>query len=179
MSKYDKIHFKMISFVHDTLYGLFVNPYKILNATGLKPGQKILEIGRGPGFFTIPAGKIVGEKGSVCSLDINPVAVETVQRKIKEKDLRNVEVKFANASETGLPDESFDIVFLFDVIHSLDDVDAIFQEMYRVLKTKGILSVQKSWWTIKRLLNAVTKDELFILREKTDGIFRFEKNTQS
>jgi len=93
MSLYDRIHFKMISFVHDTLYGLFVNPYKLLNAAGLKPGQKVLEVGCGPGFFTIPAARIVGEKGRVYALDINPVAVETVRRKIKERGLKNVDVK--------------------------------------------------------------------------------------
>ena len=55
----------MISFVHDNLYGLFVNPYKLLNVAGLKPGQKVLEVGCGLGFFTILATKIVGEKGRV------------------------------------------------------------------------------------------------------------------
>jgi len=65
MSIYDRAHFRMISFVHDTLYGLFVNPYRLLNAAGLKPGQKALEVGCGPGFFTILATKIVGEKGRV------------------------------------------------------------------------------------------------------------------
>ncbi|RLE49590.1 MAG: hypothetical protein DRJ33_08105 [Candidatus Methanomethylicota archaeon] len=61
MSIYDRVHFRMISFVHDTLYGLLVNPYKLLNAAGLKPGQKALEVGCGRGFFTILAIKIVGE----------------------------------------------------------------------------------------------------------------------
>jgi len=176
MSIYDRVHFRMISFVHDTLYGLFVNPYKLLNAAGLKPGQKVLEVGCGPGFFTIPAAKIVGEKGKVYALDVNPVAVETVRRKIEEKDLKNIEVILADASETGLPDKSIDVAFLFGVIHALDNVDAVMQEVHRVLRAKGILSIQKSWWSEKKLLDAVTKNGLFSFKEKTNRVFKFEKS---
>lgn len=176
LSVYNRIHFRMMSFVHDTLYGLFLNPYKLLNAAGLKPGQKVLEVGCGPGFFTIPAAKIVGEKGKVYALDVNPVAVETVRRKIMENNLKNVKIMLADASETGLPDESIDVAFLFGVIHALKDVDAVMREMHRILKVKGILSVQKSWWSEKRLLDAVTKNNLFSFREKNSRVFKFEKS---
>ena len=176
LSVYNRVHFRMMSFVHDTLYGLFLNPYKLLNAAGLKPGQKVLEVGCGPGFFTIPAAKIVGEKGKVYALDVNPVAVETVRRKIMENNLKNVKIMLADASETGLPDESIDVAFLFGVIHALKDVDAVMREMHRILKVKGILSVQKSWWSEKRLLDAVTKNNLFSFREKNSRVFKFEKS---
>jgi len=65
MSRTNKLHFRMMSFVHETLYGLFRDPYKVLKAAGLEPGQRALEVGCGPGFFTIPAARIVGEEGSV------------------------------------------------------------------------------------------------------------------
>ena len=176
LSVYNRVHFRMMSFVHDTLYGLFLNPYKLLNAAGLKPGQKVLEVGCGPGFFTIPAAKIVGEKGKVYALDVNPVAVETVRRKIMENNLKNVKIMLADASETGLPDESIDVAFLFGVIHALKDVAAVMREMHRILKVKGILSVQKSWWSEKRLLDAVTKNNLFSFKEKNSRVFKFEKS---
>ena len=62
MSRTNKLHFKMMSFVHETLYGLFRDPYKVLKAAGLEPGQRVLEVGCGPGFFTIPAARIIGEE---------------------------------------------------------------------------------------------------------------------
>jgi ubiquinone/menaquinone biosynthesis C-methylase UbiE len=63
------MHFGIIRFVHETLYGLFVNPYNRLSTAGLKPGRNVLEVGCGPGFFTIPAAKIVGDEGFVYALD--------------------------------------------------------------------------------------------------------------
>jgi D-arabinose 1-dehydrogenase-like Zn-dependent alcohol dehydrogenase len=75
MSHPNRLSFRMMSFVHETLYGLFRDPYKALKAAGLEPGQKVLEVGCGPGHFTIPAAEIVGDKGSVLALDVNPLAV--------------------------------------------------------------------------------------------------------
>jgi ubiquinone/menaquinone biosynthesis C-methylase UbiE len=171
---YDRMHFGIIRIVHETLYGQFMNPYSKLTLARLKRGQQILEVGCGPGFFTIPAAKIIGETGYVHALDVNPAAVEHTRRKIERERLTNVEVKYAAASETGLPDESVDVAFLFAVIHSFKNVNKVLMEMNRVLKTNGILSVQ-SRWPEKKLLGAVTANGLFHLREKANGIFVFEK----
>jgi len=142
MSTTNRIHFKMMSLVHETLYGLLRDPCKALNAAGLKPGQKVLEVGCGPGFFTIPTAKIVGEKGSVCALDINPLAVERVQQKIKKEGVTNVKTILADAAQTGLPDQSFDLIFVFGFAHSVGDMENILTELHRLLKPAGILSVE-------------------------------------
>lgn len=174
VSRYDRMHFGIIRVVHESLYGLFMNPYSKLTLAGLKRGQQVLEVGCGPGFFTIPAAKIVGETGYVHALDINPVAVEHVRRKIERERLTNVEVKRADASETGLPDESVDVAFLFAVIHSFQNVNKVLIEMQRVLKTKATLSVQ-SRWPEKKLIETTTANGLFHLKEKVNGVFAFEK----
>ena len=142
MSITDRMHFRMMSLVHETLYGLFRDPYKALNAAGLAPGQEVLEVGCGPGFFTIPAARIVGEKGSVHALDISPLAVERVQRKIEEEGVGNVKTMLADAARTGLPDRSFDLVFLFGLDHAIGNLDDIFAELHRLLKPAGILATE-------------------------------------
>jgi len=142
MSRTNRWHFKMMSFVHETLYGLFRDPYKVLRAAGLEPGQRVLEVGCGPGFFTIPAARIVGEEGSVLALDINPVAVEHVRRKIEEAGVTNARVIVADATGTELPAVGSDMAFVFGLARPVGGMAAIWAELHRLLKPQGILSVE-------------------------------------
>jgi ubiquinone/menaquinone biosynthesis C-methylase UbiE len=142
MSVTNRVHFSMMSFVHETLYSLFRDPYKALNAAGLKAGQKVLEVGCGPGFFTIPAARIVGEKGNAYALDINPLAVKRVQQKVEQAGVTNVQTIRADAARTGLPDQSFDLIFLFGLAHPIGNTEDILTELHRLLKPAGILSIE-------------------------------------
>lgn len=176
MSNYEKAHFGIIRLVHETLYGVFVNPYDGLKETGLVSGQSVLEVGCGPGFFTIPASEIVGEKGYVYALDNNPVAVDHVRRKIARQHVKNVDVLLADATKTGLPDDFFDVIFLFGVIHALwDHIDALVGEAYRILRVRGILSISTSRLPEGRIIEAVTRSGTFRLVQKTGRVLNFEK----
>jgi ubiquinone/menaquinone biosynthesis C-methylase UbiE len=142
MARTNQMNFKLMSFVHETLYGLFRDPYKALNAAGLETGHQVLEVGCGPGFFTVPAARIVGERGSVTALDVNRLAVEHVQQKIKDAGLTNAKTMLANAAQTDLPDRSFDPVFLFGLARPIGDMEEIWIELHRLLKPEGTLSVE-------------------------------------
>jgi ubiquinone/menaquinone biosynthesis C-methylase UbiE len=138
----DRVHFKMMSFVHETLYGVFRDPYKVLDAAGLQPGQRVLEVGCGPGFFTVPAARIAGEEGGVCALDISPLAVDHVQRKVRAEGATNVEIVLADAARTELPDQSFDLAFVFGFANPIGGMEAIWAELYRLLRPAGTLAVE-------------------------------------
>lgn len=138
----DRIHFGMMSLVHETLYGLFRDPYKALKAAGLEPGQRVLEVGCGPGFFTVPAARMVGEEGYVCALDISPLALGRVRGKVDEAGVSNVETMLADAAQTGLPDQSFDLVFVFGLGRPVGDMESILVELHRLLKPGSVLAVE-------------------------------------
>jgi ubiquinone/menaquinone biosynthesis C-methylase UbiE len=142
MSHANGLSFKMMSFIHETLYGLFRDPYKALKAAGLEPGQEVLEVGCGPGHFTIPAAEIVGEDGSVLALDVNPLAIAHVQQKIDAQHVTNAKTVLANAAQTDLPDQNFDLIFVFGVAHPIGGMEAIWAEMHRLLKLGGTLAVE-------------------------------------
>ena len=157
--------YKMMSLIHDNLLQwIFRNPYKFLKAAGLKPGQKVLEVGCGPGFFTIPASKIVGKKGVVYALDNHPLSIKRVQEKIKKEGIENVETILADATKTGLADKSIDFAFLFGFVHHTEGLENIFSELYRVLKPEGILSIEKTPWLSEgKLVTAVERNGFIYL----------------
>jgi len=142
MPRTNEMNFKMMSFIHETLYGLFRDPYQALRDAGLEAGQTVLEVGCGPGFFTVPAAKIVGDGGTVLALDINPAAVEHVRRKIQQAGVTNAKVILANAAQTDLPDQSFDLIFVFGFARAVGGMATIWPELHRLLKPGGTLSVE-------------------------------------
>jgi ubiquinone/menaquinone biosynthesis C-methylase UbiE len=136
-----KINFIMMSFVHETLYNLLRDPYKALKAAGLGSGQVVLEVGCGPGFFTIPAARIVGETGQVYAMDLNPLAIDKVEEKVEKEKVTNVKTILADVSRTNLY-TFFDLAFLFGFTRPIGDIENIWSNIHRALKPGGILSVE-------------------------------------
>ena len=111
--------FKLIALVMESpLRRKFFDPAKALKAAGIQSGQKVLEVGCGTGFFTIPAAKLVGNEGRVLTIDPHPLAIEQVVKKIRDAGLTNIEVIKADATKVGLISGSIDLVLLFGVIPS-------------------------------------------------------------
>lgn len=137
-----KINFKMMSFVHETLYNLLRDPYKALKAAGLRSGQAVLEVGCGPGFFTVPAARIVGETGQVYAVDLNPLAIDRVKEKVEREGVANVKTILADVSRTSLPSQCFDLAFLFGFTRPIGRMENIWSNIHRALKPEGILPVE-------------------------------------
>jgi ubiquinone/menaquinone biosynthesis C-methylase UbiE len=177
MSFRERIEFWGISFMHDTMYGLFMDAETLLKPAGVKEGQKILEAGCGPGFFTIPAAEMVGEKGTVYAIDINPFAIKKVKKKITKKNINNVEPLLLDVTNTKMPEKSIDIAFFFGVIHSLTDcIDEVLSEMERILADGGILAIQKSRKKkTKEIIGLIEQSKKFKIDEETKRVLRFKK----
>ena len=164
--------YRMMALIHDNrLRHRFEDPIKTLNAAGMQPGQQVLEVGCGPGFFTIPAAQLVGDNGCVYAIDLVPAAIETVEKKLRKAGITNVHVKVADAANTGIPSNSIDLVFLFGVIHRLP-LDRVLPELHRVLRPQGILSVQGG---TSRSKGRIVNDGLFTFVGKEGGVSRFRK----
>jgi len=140
-----KVAYLMISLMHDNRFlPLFRNPYRVLKDAGLEKGQQVLEVGCGPGHFTLPAAEIVGERGHVHAVDVNPYAVERVREKVGKAGVGNVTPMLKNASETGLPDRSLDLAFLFGLPRVEGGRASLLKELARTVKPGGAVVLQKS-----------------------------------
>lgn len=139
------VAFWMISLMHDNrLLPIFKNPNAVLKASGLSPGQQVLEVGCGPGFFTLPAAEIVGAHGHVYVMDVNPWAIQRVKQKIEVAGMENVTAKLCNAAKSGLPDQSVDLAFLFGLPRIAGGKTPLIKELGRTVKPGGAVVFQKS-----------------------------------
>ena len=171
--------FWMISVMHDNPFlPIFRNPYKLLKAAGLKSGQKVVEVGCGPGFFTIPAAKIVANEGLIYAVDIHPLAIERVKQKIEREGIENVKPVLANASNTGLPDQSVDLAFPFGLRYIAGGLEGVISEMHRILKPGAGLSFEKTRGSQERLIEEVESGG-FTYSERQARIFLFTKGKDS
>ena len=119
-----------------------MNPIKTLEIADIQPGQTILEVGCGTGFFTIPAAQIVGDQGRIIALDASSDYLKTVATKVQKNELENVQIIQQDALSTGLEPESVDKVLLFGVLpFPLLPLDKLLPEMYRVLKPGATMSI--------------------------------------
>jgi len=146
---------------------LFLPPEKILKETGIKPGFYVLDYGCGPGSYSITAARMVGEKGKVYAVDINPVAIQQVRSIALKKQLTNIETICSDCT-TGLPDKSIDLILLYDTFHEISEPDKLLRELHRVLKSDGILSFSD---------HHMKKDEI-IFKLTNKGLFRFLKKSK-
>jgi ubiquinone/menaquinone biosynthesis C-methylase UbiE len=150
--------FRIIELMHDNrLLPYFKDPYKLLRAAGLEQGQKVLEVGCGPGYFTIPAAEIVGDKGIVYAVDVHPRAIERVKEKIAAHGLRNVTPMLTNAAETGLPNGSIDLAFLFGLQYVHGGLEGVLTELQRILKLGGLLSFEKTRGSTEKMIAEVER----------------------
>ena len=137
--------YMITSLMHDNpILPIFRRPEKLLAAAGLGPGQSVLEVGCGPGFFTVPASKVVGEAGNIYAVDVHPAAIARVKKRIDSVGIRNVTPILSNASGTGLPDKSIDLAFVFGLLHIAGGIEDVLYEVHRVLKPDGALSFEKT-----------------------------------
>ena len=94
----------------------FFEPMKIIQGADRGADEKVLEIGCGTGYFTIPMARFLGDYGSLTAIDILPKSIKTVTKKVQIANLRNVHVFKGDALNTQIDSESMDVIILFGVI---------------------------------------------------------------
>jgi ubiquinone/menaquinone biosynthesis C-methylase UbiE len=152
----------------------FFGPVNILKGADIHPGQMVLEVGCGTGYFTLPAARLIGEQGCLVAMDVLSDSVELVSGKVRIANLKNVRVVKSDALDTGLDAESFETVLLFGVIPApMLPLTRLLPEMHRLLKAEGCLAV---WPPIPGWLpHAILQSGLFMFTSKRNGVHNFRR----
>ena len=113
----------------------------VLDRLGLRPGDRVLEIGPGPGRLLIPAARRVSPEGEAVGIDIQPGMIERLERRAREAGLTNLKAILGDATPPHVREASFDVVFLCAALGEIPDRTAALAQAYRALKPGGILSI--------------------------------------
>ncbi len=117
----------------------------VLDWIGLQPGTTVLEIGPGPGTFTVPAAQRIRPGGRLVAIDIQPGMIRKLARRLQEAHATNVLACVADACDLPLPANSVDHVFLIAALPEIPDRGRALAEIHRVLRPTGVLSISEDF----------------------------------
>lgn len=112
------------------------NPKKILTPF-IKPGMTVLDLGCGPGFFSIDIAKLLGTSGKVIAADLQEGMLDKVKQKINGTDLEKTIVLHKCQPNMIDLSEKVDFVLIFYVMHEMPDQGHVFQELDKILNPGG------------------------------------------
>jgi demethylmenaquinone methyltransferase/2-methoxy-6-polyprenyl-1,4-benzoquinol methylase len=113
-----------------------------ISQSGVRAGNKVLDIAGGTGDLTMQFSRIVGSTGEVVLADINDSMLKVGRNKLENRGIvGNVKYVQANAEALPFPDNTFDCITIAFGLRNVTDKSAALASMYRVLKPGGRLLV--------------------------------------
>jgi len=124
---------------------LLQNPGKILRPY-VKEGMTALDLGCGPGFFTLEMARLVGKTGMVVAADLQQGMLDILKKKLANTESAGrVKFNLSRPGETGLA-ERFDFIMVIYMLHEVPDQARFLAEIRSLLKPGGkVLLAEPKW----------------------------------
>jgi len=157
-------------------------PNQTLQAVGIKSGMKVADVGAGKGYFTIRLAHKVGNGGMVYASDIDSSGLNLINSFAAKEGLNNIITVHGKEDDPVLPDNSFDIILMVNVLHLIKNLSVFLDHLRSAMKTDGILTIVQ--WDSEKMLKEMPdlsdEDVLLHAQETTmkkiiDGGFRITK----
>jgi ubiquinone/menaquinone biosynthesis C-methylase UbiE len=126
------------------------NPRKILGPY-IEEGMTVLDVGCGPGFFSIDMAQMVGKSGRVIAADLQEGMLKKLRDKIQGTEIEErITLHKSEEDRIGVS-EKVDFVLLFYVVHEVPNKEAFFGEVGKILKANGrVLMVEPPFHVSKK-----------------------------
>ncbi|MEJ5352401.1 MAG: methyltransferase domain-containing protein [Melioribacteraceae bacterium] len=121
---------------------IFLSPKKLVKRLELENNFNVLEVGSGPGYYSVYVAKNLTD-GNLVIADIQPEMLNYAKKRIDKKRIHNVEYYLCNGISFDFKDNYFDRIFLVAVVGEVENKSEYFNEFFRMLKKGGILSISE------------------------------------
>ncbi len=170
-SKYDLMN-DVLSFGAHRLWKQYT-----IASSGVKAGDKVLDIAGGTGDLAMAFRKKVGDTGQVVLSDINAAMLGEGRRNVVDKGFAGIDCVQLNAQAIPFADNTFDCVSIAFGLRNVTDKDQALAEMYRVLKPGGCLLVLEFSKTDNELLSQAYDFYSFNIMPKLGGLIADDEDS--
>jgi ubiquinone/menaquinone biosynthesis C-methylase UbiE len=127
-----------------SLRRLVHNPERILGSL-IEPGETVADLGCGPGFFALPAARLVGAGGRVIAVDLQAEMLEQLRVRAARAGLeQRITLHQCTATEIGLAEHA-DFALAFYMVHEVPDAPAFLAQVHALLKPTGRFLLVEPW----------------------------------
>jgi 2-polyprenyl-3-methyl-5-hydroxy-6-metoxy-1,4-benzoquinol methylase len=127
-------------FLINPLRKLMHDPYKMFHAY-IKSGMQIVDYGSAMGYFSLPMARMTGESGTVYCIDIQQKMLDKLISRAEKANLTNIIKPYLLSDNNNLNElhQKADFVLLFAVAHEVPDQTQLFNLLYKLTKSNGLL----------------------------------------
>lgn len=156
-------------------------PQLVLDALEIKPGQTIADLGAGSGYYSFRIAPLVGERGVVLAIDVEPRMLRIVSERARREGVKNITTVLGTPSDPNLEPNSVDLLFMVDVYHELAFPFEVMTKVREALKPGGrVALIEYRAEDPKVMIKPVHKmSERQIIRELTAAGFRHQKTVRT
>jgi ubiquinone/menaquinone biosynthesis C-methylase UbiE len=112
-------------------------PEKVLAALNVEPGQIVVDLGAGSGFYTFKLAKLVGAEGSVLAVEIQDAMLKVIRDRAARENMTNIGLVKSTETDPHLPADRIDLVLMVDVYHELSFPYEVMTNVVKALKPGG------------------------------------------
>src|SRR5512145_1172583 len=112
-------------------------PQLVIDALEIEPGQTVADLGAGSGYYSFRIAPLVGPKGKVLAIDIEPAMLDVVAQRARREHVANIATIRSSARDPNLAPRSVDLLFMVDVYHELEYPHEMLTKVRAALKPGG------------------------------------------